>query len=135
MISLDTLDDVKRDFAKWRASRPNKTSKIPKRLWDKVFAMLEYHSVAEVTKELGVSTSQISAQRKQRNTPDPNSKSPLADNFLELNLSPSIPSNKSTGNTCGRIEIRRPDGSALTIGHLSEQMILQILTQFTQMVQ
>ena len=48
MLSLDTLDDVKGDFEKWRASRPNKTGRIPNHLWDKVLAILDYYPVGEV---------------------------------------------------------------------------------------
>ena len=134
MISLDTLDDVKRDFAKWRASRSNKTSKIPKHLWDKVFAMLDYHTVAELTKELGVSSSQISDKVAQRKASEAKSKS-TTDNFVELNLSPQLPGSATAGNASSRIKIRRPDGAMLTIAHLSQQTILQVLNQFTQAVQ
>jgi hypothetical protein len=133
-ISLDTLDDVKRDFATWRASRPNKKGKIPNRLWDKVFAMLNYYSVGEVAKALGLSGSQISAKRKQRNAHEASSKSLITDNFVELNLSSPTPSNTPIANTFNRIEIRRPDGSVLTIGHLSEKTMLQILDQFTKVM-
>jgi len=135
IISLDTLDDVKRDFSKWRASRPNKIGKIPNYLWDKVFAMLDYHSIAEVTKALGVSSSQISIKRKQRDALAAKSKISTNDNFVELNLSPPTPSNTPTNNTCSRVEVRRADGAILTIAHLPQQTILQVLNQFTQMVQ
>ena len=134
MISLDTLDDVKRDFAKWRASRSNKTSKIPKHLWDKVFAMLDYHTVAELTKELGVSSSQISDKVAQRNASEARSKV-TTDNFVEINLPSPMPGSATAGNASSRIEIRRPDGAMLTIAHLSQQTILQVLNQFTQAVQ
>lgn len=66
MLSLDTLYNVKRDFEKWRASRPNKVGRIPNYLWDKVLDILDYYPVGEVTKVLRLSGGQVSAKRKQR---------------------------------------------------------------------
>jgi hypothetical protein len=133
-LSLDTLDDVKRDFAKWRASRPNKKGKIPNHLWDKVFALLDLYPIGKVTKELGLSGGQVSAKRKQRNALEGISKSSATDNFVEVDLASTIRSNTPLANTFSRIEIRRPDGSVLTIGHLPEQTMMQVLNQFTMAV-
>ena len=76
-LSLDTLNDVTRDFVKWRASRTNKTGKIPNHLWDKVFAMLECHSITEVRNALGVSSGQILAKRKKRDAREAKTKRAL----------------------------------------------------------
>lgn len=133
-LSLDTLDDVKRDFAKWRSSRPNKTGRIPNYLWDKVLAMLELYPVGEVTRELGLSGSQVSAKRKQHNITALNSKPITTDNFMEFNLSSPITSSTPVANAFSRLEIRRPDGTVLTIERLPEQAMLQVLNQFTMAV-
>jgi len=133
-FSLDTLNDLARDFAKWRASRTNKTGKIPNHLWDKVFAMLEDHSVAEITKALGVSSSQISDKIKQRDARGEKTKPSTTDSFMEFNLTSPTPSSPPVVDSFSRIEIRRPDGSVLTVAHLPQQTIMQVLNQFTQAV-
>jgi len=96
--------------------------------------MLAEYPAGEVIKELGLSGSQVSAKRKQRNAQEAISKSLETSDFVELNLSSSMPNNTPTPNTYSRIEIRRPDGSVLTIGHLPEQTMMQVLNQFTQAV-
>jgi hypothetical protein len=96
--------------------------------------MLDYHTVAELTKELGVSSSQISDKVAQRNASEARSKV-TTDNFVEINLPSPMPGSATAGNASSRIEIRRPDGAMLTIAHLSQQTILQVLNQFTQAVQ
>ena len=134
-FSLDTLNDLARDFAKWRASRTNQTGKIPNHLWDKVFAMLEDHSVAEITKALGVSSTQISVKIKQRDAREEKTKPSTTDSFMEFNLTSPTPSSPPAVDSFSRIEIRRPDGSVLTVAHLPQQTIMQVLNQFTQAVQ
>ncbi len=135
MLSLDTLDDVKHDFAKWRAARTNKTGRIPNYLWDKVLSILDYYPIGEVTNTLGLSGSQVSAKRKQRNPCNMSSKLPATANFVELNISSAMPSSNVVTKVHSRIEIRRPDGAVLVIEQLPEATMLQILNQFTQVVQ
>ncbi len=135
MLSLDTLDDVKRDFEKWRASRPNKVGRIPNHLWDKVLDILDYYPVGEVTKVLRLSGGQVSAKRKQRDACNLAPKLQANPSFVEFNLSSPIPCGNPTTKIHSRIEIRRPDGTVLVIEQLPEQTILQVLTQFTQAVQ
>ncbi len=131
MISLDSLDDVKRYFAKWRATRPNK-GRIPNHLWDKVLGILDYYPIGEVTKELGLSGSQVSSKRKQRIASELNLQKSANPSFVELNISQPKPSNKPVASQHGKIEIRRPDGAVLIIDQLPEQTMLQVLNQFTQ---
>ena len=135
MLSLDTLDDVKRDFEKWRASRPNKVGRIPNHLWDKVLDILDYYPVGEVTKVLRLSGGQVSAKRKQRDACNLAPKLPANPSFVELNLSSPMPCGNTATKLHSRIEIRRPDGAVLVIEQLPEQTMLQVLTQFTQVVQ
>lgn len=133
MISLDSLDDVTRDFAKWRATRPNK-GRIPNHLWDKVLGILDFYPIGEVTKELGLSGSQVSAKRKQRIASELSLKKSTNPNFVELNISQAKASDKPATNLQGKLEIRRPDGAVLIIDQLPEQTMLQVLNQFTQAV-
>jgi hypothetical protein len=134
MLSLDTLDDVKRDFAKWRASRPNK-GRIPNYLWDKVLAIIDFYPIGQVTKVLGLSGSQVSARRKQRDAINVSSSPPANPNFAELNISSAMPGVNSATSLHSKIEIRRADGAVLIIEQLSEQAMLKVLNQFTQVVQ
>jgi len=133
MISLDSLDDVKRYFAKWRATRTNK-GRIPNHLWDKVLGILDYYPIGEVTKELGLSGSQVSAKRKQRIANELSLQKSANPNFVELNISQAKTHDKFVTNLHGKIEIRRPDGAVLIIDQLQEQTMLQVLNQFTQAV-
>ena len=132
MLSLDTLDDVKRDFEKWRASRPKKVGRIPNHLWDKVLSILDYYPVSEITKALRLSGGQVSAKRKQRDACNLAPKLPDAPNFIEVNMSSRIPCSNLATKMHSKIEIRRPDGAVLVMEQLPEQTILQVLNQFTQ---
>lgn len=132
-FSLDTLSDVARDFAKWRATRPNK-GRIPNHLWDKVLGILDFYPIGEVTKELGLSGSQVSAKRKQRMANELSLKKSSNPNFVELNISQAKSSDKPVTSQHGKIEIRRPDGAILIIDQLPEQTMHQVLNQFTQAV-
>ena len=100
-------------------------------MWDKVLGILDFYPIGEVTKELGLSGSQVSAKRKQRIANEISLNKSANPNFVELNISQSKPSNKPVTNQHGKIEIRRPDGAVLIIDQLPEQTMLQVLNQFT----
>ena len=65
-ISLDTLDDVKRRFERWRAGKVNKKGRIPDRLWDAALGILDTYSAKEVASALDLDIKQIKNKRKQR---------------------------------------------------------------------
>ncbi len=128
MAKLD-LEAVQKEFANWRASRA-KVGKIPQYLWEQVWEIVDDYSTGEITKSLGLSGSQISAKRKEIS--DINKNSP-ASNFLELTL-PQCTPYSGLSVIAHNLQLKRPDGMTLIIEQLSEQMVLQVLNDFSQVV-
>lgn len=130
-----TIDSVQRDFEHWRASR-DKIGKIPDALWSKVLQLLDNYPVGEVSGRLRLSGNQIANKRKKCTSVSNNLSLPpiRTDNFMEINIpSPNIEG--SIAISTKRIEIKRPDGAILSMDMVSDQIMLQVLNQFTMAVQ
>lgn len=119
-----TIDSVQSDFQSWRDST-TKHSKIPETLWTKVLHLLEYYSVTEIRKKLGVSGSQIYKRKQQAGNANVRP-GKHAVKFMEVN----VPSMTRLDNTVNRFELKRTDGMVLTMQQLSDSMFLQIFNQF-----
>lgn len=125
-----TIDSVQHDFKEWRTSRLKK-GRIPMHLWDKALKLLEQYPVSKVAEALSVNGGQLAAKRKQHKANT--TAEPLCPvNFVELNIASATPYDTSI---CSRLEIKRTDGVVLAIEHLSKQIILQLLSQFTRETQ
>ena len=95
------LDDIKREFTKWRMNRNGKKH-IPERLWNLVVNLPESYSVHEITKTLGLDWRKVKKLRenvKSESVPV----SPLP--FIEI--SPSHFDQET------EVEVERPDGGKM----------------------
>lgn|SRR3990167_3863784 len=63
--SLLTLESVILDFFNWRRD-PNRSSRIPEPLWDKVIVLLSHHTKSKVLKKLSISGEQLTQKLKGR---------------------------------------------------------------------
>jgi len=64
-----TLDQLKSEFAYWRANKANGSSQIPQQLWDEVFLLEKQgQSISSLCRELSISGTQIANQRIKQNT-------------------------------------------------------------------
>lgn len=129
-----TLSSVQRDFEDWRKTR-TKIGKIPEYLWTKALQILDHYPITEVTKALHLSGGQVASWRKQKNNVHSITPKPLySANFVELKT-PLVGVSSSDTNVFGKLEIKRPDGMVLVIEQLSAAAMLQVFSQFTQVVQ
>jgi hypothetical protein len=134
-----TLEAVRSDFDEWRNTR-TKIGKIPEPLWNKALQLLEYYPISIVTKALHLSGGQVANRRKQHQHKQSISSNHLsATKFVEIDPTtfemPYTKCNNQTGNLPGRLEMRRADGTVLSVEQLPTTAIMQILSDFMRGVQ
>lgn len=131
-----TLNKVKQEFDDWRCQR-GKVGSFPDELWRATVDLLDHHSSAEIIRELRITKGQLE-DRKQRYRPTEISK----DQFIDLGTTNNILSNpiddvKVTQQSLSplltsSIELRKPDGTTLTIHELHQTEVKALITTFME---
>ena len=117
-----TLESVRTELEAWRGTRA-KSGRIPNRVWSAALQLLTKHSTTKICKTLGLSPAQFKKKATQQ--------APLAlqkdTPFYEVRL-PSIPPKQPTMELGASIKLKRPDGTLVSINHLSESLLVSVIT-------
>lgn len=119
---LDSIDQVKQAFTKWRDQRP-KRCPIPDYLWDKVKPLLDEYPRSMITRVLGISSSQLRSRFSSGEI-----------TFVEavtsdIHQSSDNQSAISTDHSCD-VELKRPCGSILKINGLPVSVVTTLIPSF-----
>lgn len=130
-----SLKDVQASFRQWRQN-PNKSSRIPNKLWEQVIEVLEYNSKSKVLKLLGISYKQLARYLQCHAQPSKSSigfdtalkQDTQIPTFIKAVVSGPIPPTASI--SCYDVKLTRPNGSALQIQQVTRVDILKLVDQF-----
>ena len=124
-----SLNEVNAKFEQWRSTRPSKRSKIPDPLWQLVLTLLNKHPIGEISQALRLSGGQIKA-KMQLYTTNATINTNKPSDFVSITI-PQATEEIDTSFS-GKVEIKRPDGAAISIERLNQKTLVQFLTQFMQ---
>ncbi len=122
-----TLNDVKLNFERWRATRVRR-GKIPESLWLEVKTLLGRYSTSQITQTLGINAYQISSGITDKNKITFVSARPES---LAKSAPISSISASRSGETCS-IELQRACGAVLKISQLPLMSLAGVITQFME---
>lgn len=132
------MDDVKKKFERWRNGRTKNTDRIPNHLWNSAADIVCYYSFKEVAAGLNISVRKLKEKYKQREEEILAKEAAYkeakikSNEFAEVNISTALGSTPVSTNS--ELEFRKTDGSVLVVKYSSEQLILQLLSEFTKVV-
>lgn len=134
-----TLDDVILALQNWRKNKTNSSERIPTKIWDQIFILLNTISASKLCKEAGISSAQL---RKAKE--DYNSRTKSIDNqssptniqepidFCEV-TPPKSPLDykpaEAFTTTTSVVELYRPDGMLMKI-HFTTDRFPELLRAF-----
>jgi hypothetical protein len=121
-MATTTLETVRLEIEHWRGTR-EKTGRIPNRIWSQAIRLLDKHSMSEICRALRLSHTQLKNKIKKHDPFTLNSDTP----FYEVAM-PSIKHQQTDIHLGVSIEIKRPDGTLLTIRHLSDSVLINMIS-------
>ena len=121
-MAITSLETVRLEIEHWRGTR-EKTGRIPNRIWSHAIRLLDKHSMSETCRTLRLSHTQLKNKIKQHDPFTLNSDTP----FYEVAM-PSIKHQQKDIQLGACLEVKRPDGTLLTIRHLSDPVLMNIIT-------
>ncbi len=124
MSATNTLEAVCIELDHWRSTR-KKSGKIPDKIWAKTLKLLDRYSMNEVRQALRLSHTQLKNKLKQKDPFTLNSETP----FYEIAVT-SIKHQQTHIHLGTSIELKRPDGTILSIQHLSDRLLLNLISTF-----
>lgn len=134
-----TLDEVIVALQNWRKNKINSSERIPSRIWDKIFILLNTTSESKIRKAAGISSAQFRKAQEEYNIRSQsidNQSSPTKKHeqidFCEVtqDLSPLDykPAEAFTTST-SVVELYRPDGMLMKI-HFTTDRFAELLRAF-----
>ena len=63
-----TLDDVILALQNWRKNKTNSSERIPTKIWDQIFILLNTISASKLCKEAGISSAQLRKAKEDYNS-------------------------------------------------------------------
>lgn len=135
-----TIEQVKQQFNDWRAQR-GKLGSFPDELWENAVGLLDEYGSTRVIRALGITRKQLN-DRVVRHSKIGNTTN--AD-FVELEITNNIQeqrvveaksvmhsatSSVSTNDSSSSIELKKPDGTTLTIHDLCRADVQNLVTTF-----
>jgi len=129
MTINNSLDQVKRQFEKWRAN-PNRDRKIPDTLWKQVAPLLTQYKKSEILKTLGVNHQQLKSHLPAAMNKNAISVVKRAhiikkhDRFISFELPSQAIDNGY------QLEVQRLDGTVLRLRHVNPHTLDNLLTSF-----
>ncbi len=132
-----TLSEVKQKFDDWRSNR-GKLGPFPEEHWRAAVGLLDHYKTAKILRELHITSQQLE-DRKMRYQPTQTETRPFVS--VELNppniknndldgVAPAQPSSSAVATSS--IELRRPDGTTLTIHELPRIEVQALVTTFME---
>tara|TARA_R110002110_G_scaffold414387_2_gene644256 strand:- start:1173 stop:1556 length:384 start_codon:yes stop_codon:yes gene_type:complete len=121
-MTTTTLEAVRIEIEHWRGTR-EKTGRIPNRIWSQAIRLLDKHSMSEICRALRLSHTQLKNKIKQRDPFTLKSDMP----FYEVAM-PSIKHQQTDVHLGACLEIKRPDGTLMTIRHASDSVLINMLS-------
>ncbi len=121
-----TLETVRIELDRWRGTR-EKSGRIPNRIWLQAIGLLDNHSMSEICRVLRLSHTQLKNKCKQHDPFTIKSDTP----FYEVAM-PSIKHQQTDIRLGASIEITRPDGTLVIIKHLSDPVIMSLISSFVR---
>lgn len=121
-MAATTLEAVRIDIEHWRGSR-EKSGRIPNRIGSQAIKLLDKHSMSEICRVLRLSHTQLKNKIKQHDPFTLNSAPP----FYEVAM-PSIKHQQTDIHLGAYIELKRPNGTLLTIRHLSDSVLINMIS-------
>jgi len=132
-----TIEQVKQQFNNWRAKR-GKLGSFPDELWINAVSLLEHYGATNIIRDLGITRKQLN-DRTMRH-----SKISDAPNFVELEITNNIQEQRVveaksvTHSTTSSspiesrpsIELRKPDGTTLTIHDFGRTDVQALVSTF-----
>ena len=134
-----TIEEVKKQCNDWRAQR-GKMGSFPDELWVKAVSLLDHYGSTRVIRDLGITRNQLNDRvvRHSKIGDDGNA------NFVELEITNNIQEQRviqtnsvahsaalqSTAEANSSIELKKPDGTILTIHNLCRSDVQSLVTTF-----
>lgn len=125
-MATTTLETVRVELDRWRGTR-EKSGRIPNRIWIQAIGLLDKHSMSEICRVLRLSHTQLKNKLKQHDPFTIKSDTP----FYEVAM-PSIKHQQTDIKLGTSIEIKRPDGTLIIIKHLSDTVIINLISSFVR---
>jgi hypothetical protein len=129
---IPTIKEVKQRFDDWRSQR-GKMGPFPDALWRDAVQLLDNYNANDIMHELRITTTQLE-ERKKRYTKQSHPE------FVDLEVTNNIPEQRIVETkvltkspkleTNSQIELRRPDGTTLTIQSLAHDDVQALVTTF-----
>lgn len=98
-----SLQDLRKEFEQWRQTRSSRREPIPGHLWAAAATLCQTHSIAKVSKQLGLSYTDLKNRLTSNQAKAP--KSVVQNQFMQLDIN-CFP-------TQWQLECQRSDGSRL----------------------
>ena len=117
-----TLEAVRLEIEHWRGAR-EKSGRIPNRIWSQAISLLDKHSMTEICRVLRLGHTQLKNKIKQHDPFRLTSDTP----FYEVAM-PSIKHQQTDIRLGACIEVKKPDGTVLTIRHLSDSVLINMIS-------
>jgi hypothetical protein len=121
-MASTTLESVRVELEHWRGTR-EKSGRIPNRIWSQAISLLDKHSMSEICRMLRLSHTQLKNKIKQHDPFTIKIDTP----FFEV-ATPSIKHQQTDIQLGTSIEIQKPDGTFMTIRHLSDSMLINMIS-------
>jgi hypothetical protein len=121
-MTTPPLETVRLELEHWRGTR-EKSGRIPNRIWSKAISLLDKHSKTEICRVLRINHTQLKNKIKQHDPFTIKSDTP----FYEVAM-PSIKHQQTDIHLGASIEIKRSDGTLVTIRNLSDPMLMSFMT-------
>jgi len=125
-MAITTLETVRIEIEHWRGTR-EKSGRIPNRIWSQAIRLLDKHSMSEICRVLRLSHTQLKNKIKKHDPFTIKTDTP----FYEVAM-PSIKQQQTDIKLGTSIEIKRPDGTLVIIKHLSDPVIINMISSFVR---
>ncbi len=119
-----TLENVRIELDRWRGTR-EKSGRIPNRIWLQAIGLLDKHPMSEICRVLRLCHTQLKNKCKQHDPFMIKNDTP----FYEVAM-PSIKHQQTDIKLGATVEIKRPDGTLVIIKHLSDSVIMSLISSF-----
>ena len=122
MSNIQTLESVRHEIEHWRRTKTGR-GRIPNRIWTNAVALLGRHTMSEICRVLRLSHNQFKTKQKHKDPFTLHSDTP----FYEIAM-PSIKHQQTDIHLGAAIELKKPDGTLITIKHLSDPVLMNLIT-------
>lgn len=134
-----TLDAVIVALQNWRKNKINSSERIPTKIWDQIFILLETISASKICKEAGISSAQLRKAKEEynRRTQSIDNQSSPTNQQETIDFCEAIPPKspldykpaEAFTTTTSVVELYRPDGMMMKI-HFTTDRFPELLRAF-----